>query len=141
MLTSSLFMTFGWLVIGTISFQVPNVLGMQQGGELTIFEAFRITIITSPLILLGSMAFTLFFAHGISFATYPTLNIAAKVVGLIVAALVQVWFLNKSDFNIVEGIGILIAVVGIFIAAFSKNISEYIESKKETTTRVATQKL
>jgi len=118
---------FIWLLIATLAIQIPNILGIQSsanGSLITFTTALKISILTLPATLIASTGFTLFYARGIEFFSYPAMALYAKVFALVAAIVIQVVLLKSRGTNSIELIGLLVCLSGILISIFSKEISD-----------------
>lgn len=116
---------FIWLLVGTIAIQAPNILSIQsqQGeGDFTLYAAVRIALLTLPITLFSTMAFTLFYGRGSEFFSYAAMSVYAKAITLLVAIIVQAWLLNSKDTNWLELIGLGLCVTGFVVSVYNKEI-------------------
>lgn len=98
-------------------------LNAASGNELTLWKAAQISFLTLPVGYLATLCFTLFYGRGHLYMSYPTLSIMAKVAAIAAALVIQIWWLNNRNTNLVEVTGVIIAVAGTTIAIFHKEIT------------------
>lgn len=118
-------MCFIWLVVATVFVQVPNLLGIQnqhQDGVLTLIDALKIAALTIPLTLIATTGFTLYYGRGDQYFSYPAMVIYAHVCALLVGILIQVFLLKVKETNGVELLGLGIAIGGLLMSVYSKEI-------------------
>lgn len=113
------------IVFATILTQIPNILGINNAKELTLGYCLKISLYTLPLTFFATALYTFFYGKGSLFLSYPSLSVLAKVFSLIVAIIIQVWFLKNKSTNIFEIIGIIISITGTFIIIYNKEINQF----------------
>lgn len=114
------------LIIATICIQIPNLLGVAaaSGDTLTWMKAAKISLVTLPITFVATICYTIFYGRGHLFMSYPMLSVMAKVAAIAVALIIQVWWLNNRQTNMIEMVGVTIAIAGTTIAILNQDIQK-----------------
>ena len=111
-----------WLLIATIAIQIPNLLSMQQATEdkMTVLSACKITLMTLPITIIATIAYTMFYGNGSHSMSYPAMSVYAKVAALFAAIIVQVVFLKSRGIGWIELLGLTLCFLGFVISVFGR---------------------
>lgn len=117
-----------WLAIGTISVQIPNLLGISAGDDgLKLSEVFSIALKTLPITFLATASFIYFYGKGSEYFSYSALTIYGKVAALAVAIIIQVLWLGTRQSNWVEMFGLVLACIGLLLSVYAEPIQAYLQ--------------
>lgn len=119
---------FIWLLVATTFVQVPNLLGIHeqhQDGFVSIMDAMKIALMVAPLTFVATTGFTLYYGRGDHYFSYPSMVIYAHVGALLIGILIQVFLLKSKQTNVVEIVGLTLAVLGLVLSVYSKSILEW----------------
>lgn len=117
-----------WLIVGTLVVQVPNIMGIHAGQEsLTYWQIVKIALYTLPATFTATVAFIYFYGKGSELYSYSALTIYGKVAALVIALIIQVFWLGTRQTNWVELLGLSLAVVGLALSVYAKQIGHYLQ--------------
>ncbi|MBC6904814.1 hypothetical protein DWB84_04975 [Saccharophagus sp. K07] len=122
---------FAWLLMATIFVQVPNLLGVHEqhkDGLVSVMDATKIAFFTIPITFIATAGFALYYGRAEQYFSYPAMVIYAHIAALMVGIVIQVLFLKSKEINVLEWVGLAIALLGLVLSVYSKAILVWFKS-------------
>lgn len=121
-----MYLLFFSITVATILTQIPNLLGVNNAQNLTFLYALKISLITLPITFLATALYTIFYGKGALYFSYPSLAIIAKVFALLSALIINVYIIKTKNINIVEVLGVIIALTGTILIIYNEKINSFL---------------
>lgn len=118
---------FLWIsiIIATLAIQIPNVWAIKKFEEVpSLLTAFYIGLLCIPFSVISTTCYSYFYGFSFQKYSYPMIAISTYAISLLVAFLVQTYFLKTKEIILADFISMFLILSGLFVMIYRIEVTK-----------------